>query len=95
MGIKSVPTGVLKSTFNEVSLKLLQILKEYSESNNNVLIKSIFGVLTVFLRAQDLGVWSNSNTQHIFSAILNPFAIHTKPKVYSISYNFLILLINT
>ncbi|KAI4462006.1 putative nodulin-like protein [Holotrichia oblita] len=80
MGIKSVPSGVLKSTFNEVSLRLLQILKEYSESNNNVLIKSIFGVLTVFLRAQDLGTWSNSNTQHIFSAVLNPFSVHTKPK---------------
>lgn len=81
MGIKSIPDGVLISTFNDVSVKLLHLLKEYSEASNNVLIKSIFGILTVFLKAQDLAVWSNSNTQHIFSAILNPFAIHTKPKV--------------
>ncbi|KRT79476.1 hypothetical protein AMK59_7164, partial [Oryctes borbonicus] len=80
MGIKSVPEGIIKSTFNEISTKLLQILKQYSESNNNVLVKSVFGILTVCLRTQDLGVWSNTNTQHIFSAILNPFSLHTKPK---------------
>lgn len=86
MGIRNVPDGILKSTFTDVSPKLLHILKEYSESGNNVLIKSIFGILTVFLRAQDLGIWSSSNTQQIFSAILNPYTLHNKPKVTKLYY---------
>lgn len=81
MGIKTVPQSVLRAGFNEVSYKLLHVLNDYSNAENNVIIKSILGILAVFLRAQELAVWNDSTTKQIFSAILNPFCIHTKPKV--------------
>lgn len=81
MGIKSVAESVLRSSFNEVAFKLLRLLNEYSAAENNGIVKSILGVLTVFLRVQELAVWNDSTTKQIFSAILNPFCIHTKPKV--------------
>lgn len=82
MGIKSVPEGVLRAGFDEVCVKLLKLLNEYSQqSGNNVIVKAIIGILTTFLRAQDAAVWSNSSTTQIFIALLNPFALHTKPKV--------------
>lgn len=80
MGIKSVPEAVLRSTFEQVSTKILSILNEYSSSENNAVIKAIFGILSVILRVQDLSIWSTSNMTQIFQAILNPFCIHSKPK---------------
>lgn len=81
MGIKTVPEPVLRAGFSEVSYKLLHLLNEYSSAENNVIIKSIIGVLSVFLRVQELAVWNDSSTKQIFTAILNPFSIHSKPKV--------------
>lgn len=81
MGIKAVPEPILKKGFNDITLKLLHILNQYANSENNVIIKSTFGILAVFLRAQELAIWSHSTTKQLFSAILNPFCIHSKPKV--------------
>lgn len=83
MGIKTVPESVLRSGFNEVSYKLLRILNEFSSAENNGIVKSILGILSVFLRTQELAVWNDSTTKQIFTAILNPFCIHSKPKVGS------------
>lgn len=81
MGIKTVPEAVLKTKFNEVALQLLHILKDYSNSENNTIIKSVFGILSVLLRMHDRDMWSSSSLNQIFQAILNPFCVHSKPKV--------------
>ncbi|KAL1502843.1 hypothetical protein ABEB36_007927 [Hypothenemus hampei] len=80
MGAKTVPEAVLRKTFNEVALKLLHILKDFSSAENNIVIKSILGVLTTILRAQEYALWTHETTKQIFNAILNPFSIHAKPK---------------
>lgn len=81
MGIRGLPEPVLKKGFNEVSLKLMNLLNVYSSAENNIIIKSIMGILSVLLRAQELAIWTHSTTKQMFSAILNPFCIHSKPKV--------------
>lgn len=81
MGIKTVPTPVLRSHFNDVTKKMLHILSDFANSENNLIIKSVFGILSVLLKIQELAVWGHSSTGQIFNAILNPFCIHSKPKV--------------
>lgn len=81
MGIKGVSASVLRKGFNDVSLKMLHILNLYSNAENNVIIKSILGILNVLLRAQELAIWTHSTTKQLFSAVLNPFCVHSKPKV--------------
>lgn len=82
MGIKNVPNGVLQKEFNDVSKRLLHILKEFVSSDNNVIMKSTFGILASLLKLQELAMWTHASTVQLFSAILNPFSIHTKPKVF-------------
>lgn len=84
MGIKTVPEAVLRRTFNNLAAKLLYILNDYVDSDNNTIIKSIFGILGTLLRKQELIMWTNESTVKIFSSILNPFCIHTKPKVLTL-----------
>ncbi|KAK4876177.1 hypothetical protein RN001_012599 [Aquatica leii] len=79
MGIKSVPNGVLQTSF-DVCKKMITILNKFSVANNNVIVKSAFGVLTALLVAQDGAIWSLSSTLQVFNVILNPFCIHHKPK---------------
>lgn len=81
MGIKTVPKGVLISKFEDTSIKMLHILKDYADSDNNTVIKAVFGILSVLLRTQELIAWSHASTNQIFSAMLRPFCIHSKPKV--------------
>lgn len=81
MGIKTVPEGVLRRTFSDISAKMLHILKDYVDSDNNTVIKSIFGILATLLRKQELMIWMQESTIQIFGTILNPFCLHTKPKV--------------
>ncbi|XP_050305349.1 RRP12-like protein [Anthonomus grandis grandis] len=80
MGIKTVPEEVLRKNFSDVSLKMLQILKDFASAENNVIVKSTLGILTVALRAQELAIWTHDTIKQIFAAILNPFSIHSKPK---------------
>uniref|UniRef100_A0A6P7FHR4 RRP12-like protein n=1 Tax=Diabrotica virgifera virgifera TaxID=50390 RepID=A0A6P7FHR4_DIAVI len=80
MGIKTVPEAVLKKHFNDITLKILHILSDYADSENNTIMKSIFGILGSLLKIQELAVWNQPSTIQIFNALLNPFCIHTKPK---------------
>ncbi|XP_066153745.1 RRP12-like protein [Euwallacea fornicatus] len=80
MGIKTVPQAVLRKSFNDVTAKMLYILKDFASAENNVIIKSTLGVLATVLRAQESIQWTHATTKQIFSAMLNPFCIHTKPK---------------
>lgn len=81
MGIKTVSESVLRAGFNDVSFKLIRLLSDFSTAGNNSIVKAILGILAVILRAQELAVWNDSTTRQIFNAILNPFCIHSKPKV--------------
>lgn len=81
MGIRSIPEGVLKTSFADVSKSMLDILKEFSNSENNIIIRSVMGILAALLKTQELASWSLSSTSHVFDAILNPYSIHPKPKV--------------
>lgn len=81
MGIKTVPEGVLRRTFDDVSAKMLHILNEYIDQENNIIIKSVFGILATLLRKQELMSWTTSITHQVFRTILNPFCLHMKPKV--------------
>lgn len=94
MGIKTVPEGVLKMQFNDVAMKMLHILKEYSSSENNIIIKSIFGILSVLLRTQELALWQHTSTVQIFNAVLNPFCIHSKPKVITKSCKYFEIVVS-
>nr|CAH7732826.1 unnamed protein product [Callosobruchus chinensis] len=80
MGIKTVPVGVLRAQFNDVTMKMLHILKDYSDLDNNIIIKSALGILSELLKTQEVAAWSHNLTTQIFNAILNPFSIHSKPK---------------
>lgn len=80
MGIKTVPEAVLRKHFNDVSIKMVHILNDYVNRENNTIVKSIFTVLSNVLRAQELAIWQNSSTLQLFRSMLNPFCIHSKPK---------------
>lgn len=81
MGIKKVPVAVLCSGFNAVTKMLLDILNEYASSDNNVIMRSLFGILSEFIKAQELVMWEHTEVVQVFNTILSPFAIHSKPKV--------------
>lgn len=88
MGIKKVPVAVLRKSFSDFVPKLLHVLSEFSGSDNNVVMKSTFGILGVLLQAQEAAAWTSSVTTQVFNTILNPFCIHSKPKVSLYIYNF-------
>ncbi|KAJ8929349.1 hypothetical protein NQ314_017977 [Rhamnusium bicolor] len=94
MGVKTVPESVLKLNFDDVTIKMLHILSDYSNSENNTIIKSIFGILASLLRTQELAIWSNGSTGQIFNAILNPFCIHSKPKWRKAAQHAVTVVIN-
>ncbi|XP_074031653.1 RRP12-like protein [Leptinotarsa decemlineata] len=95
MGIKTVPTGVLKKTFDDVVIKMLHIMKEFSESENNVIIKSVLGILATLLKIQELAVWNNTSTSQVFNTILNLFCIHSKPKWRKAAQHAVAVIVNT
>lgn len=88
MGIKTVPEGVLRTKFEDITMKMLHILKDYANSDNNTIIKAVFGILSVLIRTQELITWSYSTTIQTFNAMLNPFCIHSKPKVITYTIKF-------
>ncbi|KAF5307989.1 hypothetical protein FQR65_LT06557 [Abscondita terminalis] len=95
MGIKTVPKAVLQTSFDDVSKKMITILNKFCTANNNVIVKSVFGVLTALLIAQDGGVWSLSSTLQILNVILKPFCIHHKPKWRRTAQNAAIMIAKT
>lgn len=84
MGVKKVPVPVLRKSFSNLAPKLMHILSEFSSSENNVVMKSTFGILATLLEAQEPAAWTSSDTTKVFATILNPFCIHSKPKVNAI-----------
>ncbi|KAK6629400.1 hypothetical protein RUM43_003217 [Polyplax serrata] len=80
MGIKSVPSEVLRLKFSEITKVLLSLLAKYSEVENPVILRAVIGCLSVALRAQDPGVWSYPSTLQVFHSVLI-FSTYTKPKV--------------
>ncbi|EFA09698.2 RRP12-like protein [Tribolium castaneum] len=95
MGIKTVPEPVLRRTFSDLSAKVLHILNDYVDSDNNTIVKSIFGILGTLLRKQELIVWTNEATVKIFTSMLNPFCLHTKPKWRKAAQQAVILVVKS
>lgn len=92
MGIKSVPVSVLRLQFSSSTKKFVEILNKNVDTDNNVLIKSILGVLTHLLRVQELAQWSNQSTFDVFNAIL-AFALHSKPKIRKAAQNGIVAIL--
>ncbi|XP_046383339.1 RRP12-like protein [Ischnura elegans] len=80
MSIKKVPDTILRVKFSEATKILVNILGAYAESDNNVILRSVIGCLSVLLRAQEASSWVNSSTLQVYDYILT-FTIHVKPKV--------------
>lgn len=86
MGIKKVPPGVLCAGFSKVTKMLLTILNDYVQSENNIIMKSIFGVLAEFIKNQEITAWEHADLMQVFNTIVNPFSIHTRAKVSCIQF---------
>ncbi|XP_065366328.1 RRP12-like protein [Calliphora vicina] len=80
MGIKSVPTAVLRKSFSDTAQTLMSCLQRFMDSNNQSIIKYVIGCLSVLLRAQDYMTWTYSSTWQYIDALLS-FTIHSKPKI--------------
>lgn len=89
MGIKSVPPNVLKLQFSLASKIFIGLLNKNIDSENNIIIKSLIGLLSYLLRVQETAVWSAASTMQIFNTLL-AFSLHSKPKV---CIHFLIILL--
>lgn len=80
MGIKSVPQSVLRKKFSEASKTFMDLLVRFAESENQVIVRSVIGCLSVLLRNQESVVWKNSSTVQVLDSIL-AFTTHSKPKI--------------
>ncbi|KAL1447579.1 hypothetical protein WDU94_000029, partial [Cyamophila willieti] len=80
MGIKTVPRPVLQLKFADASKILMSLLSQHATSNNNIIMRSLIGCLSVLLRAQDGVVWSQPSTMKVYESILS-FCAHSKPKI--------------
>ncbi|XP_055540871.1 RRP12-like protein [Wyeomyia smithii] len=93
MGIKSVPEAVLRKKFSECGQILLSLLERYADSENQSIVRSIVGCLSVVLRAQEYSQWKHSSTLKFFDAIL-AFVIHTKPKIRKAAQHAVVAIIH-
>lgn len=93
MGIKSVPEAVLRKKFSETAQTLLGLLERYAESDNQNVVRSIVGCLSVVLRAQEYSQWKLSSTLKFFDGILS-FVIHTKPKIRKAAQHAVVAIIH-
>ncbi|XP_038118089.1 RRP12-like protein [Culex quinquefasciatus] len=93
MGIKSVPEAVLRKKFSETAQTLLGLLERYAESDNQNMVRSIVGCLSVVLRAQEYSQWKLSSTLKFFDGILS-FVIHTKPKIRKAAQHAVVAIIH-
>ena len=80
MVIKRVPPSVLKLKFSIASKSLLDLLGQYIESENSMLVRHLIGCLGVLLRNQNASVWADSSTLQVYDALLT-FVVHAKPKI--------------
>uniref|UniRef100_A0A1Q3G0S0 Uncharacterized protein n=1 Tax=Culex tarsalis TaxID=7177 RepID=A0A1Q3G0S0_CULTA len=93
MGIKSVPEAVLRKKFSETAQTLLGLLERYAESDNQNMVRSIVGCLSVVLRAQEYSQWKLSSTLKFFDGILS-FVVHTKPKIRKAAQHAVVAIIH-
>ncbi|XP_053692986.1 RRP12-like protein [Sabethes cyaneus] len=93
MGIKSVPEGVLRKKFSDCGQILLSLLERYADTENQSVVRSIVGCLSVVLRAQEYSQWKHSSTLKFFDAIL-AFVIHTKPKIRKAAQHAVVAIIH-
>ncbi|XP_058454913.1 RRP12-like protein [Malaya genurostris] len=93
MGIKSVPEGVLRKKFSETGQTLLNLLERYADADNQNIVRSIIGCLSVLLRAQEYSQWKLSSTLKFFDALLS-FVIHTKPKIRKAAQHAVVAIIH-
>nr|XP_019560986.2 RRP12-like protein [Aedes albopictus] len=93
MGIKSVPEAVLRKKFSETGQSLLGLLERYADSDNQNMVRSIIGCLSVLMRAQEYSQWKLSSTLKFFDALL-AFVIHTKPKVRKAAQHAVVAIIH-
>lgn len=80
MCLRTVPKNVLNLQFGPTSQALFQILLQYVNSENHLILRHCIGCLSVLLRAQEAAVWVNSSTMQVLDAILS-FITHAKPKL--------------
>ncbi|KAL9880391.1 RRP12-like protein [Glossina fuscipes] len=80
MGIKSVPTMVLRKRFSETAQTLMFCLQRFAESSNQNVIRYTISCLSVLLRAQVYTTWTYSSIWKYIDALLS-FTIHSKPKI--------------
>ncbi|KAK3918716.1 RRP12-like protein [Frankliniella fusca] len=80
MGIKSVPQSVLRKKFSEASKIFMDLLGRFADSENQVIMRSVLGCLSVLVRNQEAAVWKNSSTVQVLDSIL-AFTTHSKPKI--------------
>ncbi|XP_026293865.1 RRP12-like protein [Frankliniella occidentalis] len=80
MGIKSVPQSVLRKKFSEASKTFMDLLERFADSENQVIMRSVLGCLSVLMRSQEAAVWKNSSTVQVLDSIL-AFTTHSKPKI--------------
>lgn len=80
MGLKSVTANVLRAQFAQASKVFVDLLNKNAQSESNVIIKSLLGILSNLLRVQELAVWNSASTLQIFGTVL-AFTCHSKPKI--------------
>ncbi|XP_055612832.1 RRP12-like protein [Uranotaenia lowii] len=93
MGIKSVPEAVLRKKFSETAQSLLSLLERFAETDNQNVMRSVIGCLSVLLRAQEYSQWKLSSTVKFLDAIL-AFVIHSKPKVRKAAQHAVVAIIH-
>lgn len=91
MGLKSVTANVLRAQFAQASKVFVDLLNKNAQSESNVIIKSLLGILSNLLRVQELAVWNSASTLQIFGTVL-AFTCHSKPKVRLIVLLFILLM---
>ncbi|XP_031623691.1 RRP12-like protein [Contarinia nasturtii] len=80
MVIKSVPQPILRKKFADTGDIFLQLLEHLADNENQNVLRSIIGCISVLLRAQDYASWSAGLTLKLFNQVLS-FIIHTKPRI--------------
>ncbi|KAJ6631724.1 RRP12-like protein [Pseudolycoriella hygida] len=80
MGIKTVPEAVLRKKFGDTANLLMELMKRFAETDNQIVLRGLINSMAALLRAQEYSIWTLSSTLDYFDAIM-AFVIHVKPKI--------------
>jgi len=83
--IKRVPSAVLKSSFSDTVKVLLKVLVKQTDTAAPSLYRSVLVCLSELLKVQDLSVWNEAETQHVYQAVLS-LVISSKAKVRKVAH---------